>query len=214
MKSFFLPIVLVLIGIGFLVVSMNRNSGVRREGVPVFAELPDFSLIDQTGTAFGLNQLLDKVWIANFIFTRCPATCPLQTVHMARLQEQLSRDPLWEDIRLVSFTVDPEFDTPGVLQEYARQAEADDGHWKFLTGTRDAIWELSMKGFKIPVGENPPSSNQPLFHSPKLALVDRQGRIRGFYDGLSQAGLNELKQDLKPVLGEDTPRVSEVRGQR
>ena len=172
----------------------------------VLATLPAFTLTDQAGRAVGRDELAGKAWVANFIFTRCRATCPVQTRMMSQLQERLAAHPRWRDVRLISFSVDPEHDTPAVLREYARQAGADAGHWRFLTGSRDAIWQLSKKGFKLPVGENPSNELMPLFHSPRLILVDAQGRIRGYYDGMSEQGLDNVQRDLQRVLRE-TPRA-------
>ena len=107
---------------------------------------------------------------------------------MQKLQRLLKSRSLGRGVRLVSFTVDPENDSPGVLNQYARRYEADPRKWKFLTGDRDEIWELSKKGFKLPVAENPADADMPIFHTSKFVLVDRLGRIRAYYDGLSDGG--------------------------
>lgn len=178
--------------------------------LPILVTLPEFDLIDQDGTAFGTAQLREKVWIANFIFTTCKATCPRQTAEMAELQKKLQERSDWADIQLVSISVDPKHDTPEVMATYAKEFGADFGHWKFLTGTRDAIWDLSQKGFKLPVGENPKDKAMPLFHSPKFVLVDFYGRIRGFYDGLNPEGIEELTRDLERVFVERLPLPAEI----
>ena len=173
--------------------------------VRILTTLPEFVLVDQWGEPFGTSQLRGKVWVATFIFTRCQRTCLIQTAQMARLQEQLKEHSMWDDVRLVSFSVDPIYDTSKVLREYARQWNADEQHWRFLTGSRDQIWQLSKERFKLPVGDDPGSSDMPLFHSAKLVLVDRLARIRGYYDGLSQEGLQNVQRDLNLVLNEAAP---------
>jgi cytochrome oxidase Cu insertion factor (SCO1/SenC/PrrC family) len=178
--------------------------------LPILGVLPEFNLTDQRGAASGLRQLRDKVWIGNFVFTRCQATCPRQTAELTKLQEKLRKHAAWDDIRLVSISVDPEHDTPEVLANYARTAEADPEHWKFLTGSREKIWELSRNGFKLPVGENPKNADMPLFHSPKFVLVDFYGRIRGFHDGLSAEGIAELSRDIDRVFAERLPIPEEI----
>jgi len=170
--------------------------------------LPEFELTDQTGNAFGTKQLRHRAWVANFIFTRCPATCPKQTEKLTELQQRLKEHSRWDEIRLVSFTVDPEYDSPKVLYDYGQKANADQQHWKFLTGSPDAIWQLSRDGFKLPVGEAA-DSEMPIFHSAKFVLVDPYLRIRGFYDVLEE-DLDRLEQDLNVVLIEKAPIPQEI----
>ena len=171
--------------------------------LPVLGEVPEFALTDQTASPFGSAQLDSGLWVANFIFTRCAATCPVQTATMARLQERLRAKRLLPEITLVSFSVDPGFDTPEVLREYGKGYGADPDRWRFLTGGREEIWDLSKGGFKLGVGESPPESQaQPLFHSPRMVLVDGQRRIRGYYDGVSSGGLDEIEGAIDAVAGE------------
>lgn len=210
-----LPILAVMLGGGVLliVLTLGRQQGNRgamtiagadRGAGRVLGKVPDITLVDQTGEAFGTDQLHAKVWIANFIFTRCVATCPRQTSQMVGLQEHLRRHNMWNDVRLVSFSVDPEHDTPEVLAEYARSAGADDEHWRFLTGSREAIWKLARDGFKLAVGQDTRNAGMPITHTSRTVLVDRLGRIRGYYDGLSQDGITALKRDVDFLLGEKT----------
>ncbi len=170
--------------------------------VPVLMTLPPFALTDQSGAQFGTQALQGKVWVANFIFTRCMATCPVQTAQMAQLQQRLKSHARWSDISLVSISVDPQYDQPSVLQQYARNSGADERNWRFLTGQREQIWQLSKDGFKLPVGENPGNEDMPLFHAPHLVLVDWQGRVRGYYDGLTAEGVERLARGLDKVLEE------------
>ena len=166
--------VLIAIAIYF---KINRTEPDKTEGIvlskkspPVLGLLPEFELTDQVGETFGSRQLRGKAWIANFIFTRCPATCPAQTAKISEFQGQLQDNPVWDEIRFVSFTVDPEHDTPQVLSEYAKNTNADVHHWKFLTGDREAIWRLSKDGFKLPVSENT-DPEIVITHSPKVCLL-------------------------------------------
>ncbi len=180
------------------------------QSLPILVTLPEFTLIDQTGARYGTHQLREKLWVADFIFTRCQATCPRQTAEMANLQQKLRKRDNWNECRLVSITVDPENDTPEVLTDYARHADADPEQWRFLTGSREVIWQLSQSGFKLPVGENPNDTDMPLFHSPHFVLVDFYGRIRGFYDGLTAEGLAELLDDIERVFEERVPIPDEI----
>jgi cytochrome oxidase Cu insertion factor (SCO1/SenC/PrrC family) len=166
----------------------------------VYGTLPDFSLTNHLGKACGTRELIGKTWIANFIFTRCPATCPIQTTMMGKLQEQLSSRPEWKHIRLISFSVDPGYDTVEVLNTFAGEAGAQDDHWYFLTGPRSDIWQLSKVGFKLAVGEAQPDAASPLFHSPKMVLVDAQGSIRGYFDGMSEEGNANIGAALRMLF--------------
>ena len=168
--------------------------------LPVLVQLPDFALRDQTGESFGSEQLQDKPWIANFVFTRCPTTCPIQTRNLAKFQKQLKNIPGGEQIELVSITVDPNFDTSAVLADYAKQMQADPERWHFLTGSREDIWDLCKKGFKLAVDDAPPEAPSPIMHSSRMMLVDRKGRIRGFYEGTTREGMNELRMGLENLL--------------
>ena len=172
---------------------------------PILLALPSFELVDQAGQRFGSEQLRGKVWVANFIFTRCVVTCPVQTALMAKLQERLRANRRWDDIALVSFSVDPEYDTPGVLAEFGSTYDADFEHWRFLTGERERIWDLSKNGFKLAVEERPMEVGMPLFHAAHLVLVDGDRRIRGFYDGMTDDELDEVCDDVERVLEEQGP---------
>lgn len=170
---------------------------------PALALLPSFVLTDQAGGTFDSSALRGKAWIADFIFTRCSGPCPAMTSRLATLQSQLAQHPRRQDIRLVTFTVDPEHDTPPVLAQYAQLAHADPAFWLFLTGPRTTVWSLVKNGFKLPVGDDPGNADMPIFHSQKLVLIDRAGRVRGFYDAVTNPDdNNRLRDDLDRVLQE------------
>ena len=163
----------------------------------VLGPAPNFELIDQRGQPFGSDALDGRLWVANFVFTRCAGICPRLSARMARLQQVLEEEPLRDEVRLVSFSVDPEHDRPEVLAGYAERYRADPERWVFLTGTRDEIWELSRLGFRLAVDEDPGDPDEPLLHSGKFVLVDRAGRIRGYYDALEEPGFESLRADLR-----------------
>ena len=164
-------------------------------------ELPSFSLTDQTGAPFGTAQLDSRVWVANLMFTRCGAVCPDVTAALHGIQDELQGAPDWDDIRFVSFSVDPEYDTPQVLLDYAGDAGAEQDHWKFLTGRTNQIWQLSRHGLNLPVDRDPGSA-EPAFPRQELVLVDRDRRIRGVFDGLSPDGRAELVAELRERVAE------------
>jgi protein SCO1/2 len=163
----------------------------RPEPLPVFGTVPPFSLTDRTGRTVSQADLAGQVWVANFIFTRCPDVCPALTQRMALLQEALTGPPT--PIRLVSFSVDPDHDTPQVLQGYAMRMGARE-FWYFLTGPRDTVATLVKHGFKLAFGDDGPA-DAPITHSDRFVLVDRELRIRGYYRGGDPDDLTRLERD-------------------
>lgn len=161
--------------------------------LPVLIELPDFSLTDQQGKTVGKRDLLGKVWVANFIYSGCGDVCPMLTQKMKGLQEATAE--FGGGIQLVSFTVDPENDTPERLKAYAEAFQADPERWFFLTGRMEEIEKTVVGGFKIGMER---SSAFQIMHGERFVLVDRQGRIRGFFDA-NDAGLKSLKTGLQKL---------------
>jgi cytochrome oxidase Cu insertion factor (SCO1/SenC/PrrC family) len=180
-------------------VETSKNSSHSR---PVLGTVPEFTLTDQSGAAAGTRQLAGNVWIVNFMFTRCTATCPAQTREMAGLQQNLAKHSLGKSVRFVSISVDPEHDTPEVLSDYAKEYGADTKTWSFLTGPRAEILKLSQKGFFLPVTESSAGANAPITHSSKFVLVDPYRRIRGFYEAIATKERGELLRDLDQILAE------------
>ncbi len=170
--------------------------------LPILLEVPNFSLADQAGKTFGTDELKGRVWVANFMFTRCTATCPRQTAKVEELQQTVGLWPDVDRLNLISFTVDPEHDTSSRLDEYAQVHHANPLLWKFLTGSRPDIWKLCAEGFKLPVSESVTDTSSPITHSPKFVLVDKQLRIRGYYDGLAEPDFRKLIVDVRSLLSE------------
>ena len=148
----------------------------------------DFTLTDQDGRTVRPSdpRLAGKVWIASFIFTHCSGPCPRVTATMARLQDEFAGAP---DVRLLTFTVDPEHDTPEVLKKYAASFGADPARWLFLTGQEADVYRLENDGFKVGAVKNPDAHASPgdaVSHSTFLAVVDRHGVVRGYFDGVPE----------------------------
>lgn len=172
--------------------------------VEIRRPLPEFTLSRQDGAEFGSKDLLGRVWIGNFIFTRCASTCPQQTKDLVSLQNEFADHPRREEIHFVSITVDPEHDTQQQLAEYAKNYQADLKHWSFLTGERKKIWKLCEQGFALPVFHN--SDTDPgmlITHSEKCVVVDRENRIRGFYDTSDEQDRKKLTAKIEQVLAEE-----------
>jgi protein SCO1/2 len=147
--------------------------------LPPLFPVPDFTLTNQSGQPFGAANLRGRVWIAEVIFTRCGGPCPRMTQRMAELQAAIPAD---KPVRFVTLTTDPEFDTPPVLNSYARRYKADPARWQFLTGSRSQMAETIVRGLKLTAqGQAPAKMQTPndlFIHSTILLVVDKQGRAR------------------------------------
>lgn len=172
------------------------------EPPPVISELPAYELTDQSGQSFGSVDLAGDVYVANFIFTRCMSICPVLTRSMGQLQSLYDRHSI-DQIRLVSFTVDPEWDRPEKLALYAQDHDANTPRWTFLTGETDQMRSLLVDGFKVPMGDKElvNESMIDIAHTGKLVLVDQQGRIRGYYSSDGE-GIDEIFHRSQHVLRE------------
>lgn len=159
-----------------------------------FYPVPDFSLTDQTDKTVTLQELKGRTWVADFIFTNCGGTCPVMTEQMRKLQQVLPAS-----VRLVSFTVDPARDTSKVLAAYAAEHGATRDRWLFLTGDKQALYDICIKGFKLPLEDDAGTPLEPITHSTRLVLVDAQGQIRGYYSGTEDEDLNRLAGDAKKL---------------
>ena len=160
-----------------------------------FYPLPDFSLTDQTDSTVTLADLKGGVWVADFIFTNCGGTCPMMTDKMRQLQRDL---PV--EIRMVSITVDPARDTPKALAAYAAEHGATRDRWLFLTGDQQALYDLCVKGFKLPLDSTGGTAAEPIAHSTRFVLVDKEGAIRGYYGGTEEEDVKRLAADAKKLL--------------
>ncbi len=163
--------------------------------LPVLAELPEFALTERSGEALDKRALAGRPAIVDFIFTRCPASCPRLTARMKELEKRIPRD---STVRLLSISVDPEYDQPEVLTRYAEGWQAGP-RWLFATGERTSTWDLVRKGFLLPVEETPPPAESPILHSNRFSLVDGQGRLRGSYEAFEKDALDRLLRDLKAL---------------
>lgn len=172
------------------------------EPLPVLAELPPFALVERSGAALDKAALAGRPAIVDFIFTRCPASCPRLTARMKELEKRL---PERSTARLLSITVDPEHDRPEVLTRYADGWQAGP-RWLFATGERAAIWELVRKGFLLAVEETPEDTTSPILHSNRFALVDGEGRLRATYLAFEEDALDRVLADLARVEAESGKR--------
>ena len=170
---------------GVLVLSLALLWG---KDFPVFNTVPDFRLTAENGREFNGRDLAGKVWVANFIFTNCMGPCPRMTNEMRKVQDSLDKRL---GVRFVSFTIDPERDTPEVLAAYGRRFRADPERWRFLTGEMKELHRLKHDAFML--GD----VNGQLEHSTKFVLIGRDMRVRGYYDTAEDIVLAELIEDAR-----------------
>ncbi|MBI3096932.1 MAG: DUF420 domain-containing protein [Planctomycetes bacterium] len=173
---------------------LRPPSTLRGDAPPVYGTVPSFTLTDESGRPLGSGDLAGKVWIADFIFTRCRNPCPQLTHTFEGLQRDLP-----SEARIVSITVDPAFDTPEVLAAYAGLHGAQPGRWHFLTGDRKAIVDLLSKGFLQAFEEQAGAPERIIVHSSYFVLVDRDGGMRA-YRGLEPDSVAALVRDARVLL--------------
>jgi len=164
----------------------------------VIAQVPDWQLKNQDAKSFGSADLAGKVYIANFIFSRCPSVCPKMLLDTAKIQERLKED---KGIALVTFTVEPQFDTPEVLTKLAAKYGADTQVWSFITHEdKEALFKLYRDGYKVNVSDAQPAQDlYDIAHSEKMVLVDKKGQIRGYY-GYEPEKVEQLIIDARHLV--------------
>jgi cytochrome oxidase Cu insertion factor (SCO1/SenC/PrrC family) len=202
-------LVLALVGLAMITALRGRQARLLGNAQPAtaagtaagladYGAVPHFELVAQTGDAVRLEDLLGRVWVADFIFTHCASTCPMMNAQMERLAHKLGPDV---PVRMVSFSVDPERDTVARLAEYAEAYSADPQRWLFLTGEKPAIRELIKKGFHLSADDAAPEDvaqgAEPILHSTRFVLVDANGTIRGYYNGVDEEALDQLARDIE-----------------
>jgi cytochrome oxidase Cu insertion factor (SCO1/SenC/PrrC family) len=169
------------------------GSGLGAEALDEPMAVGDFAFTERSGKTVTQDSLRGKVWIAACFFTCCTESCPQLSGSMARLQQELAGEP---DVRLVSVTVDPARDTPVTLSRYADVYQADAERWLFLTGSADDVRSFVQGRLHLAVEENSGpgvTSGNRMLHSPKLTLIDRQGQIRGYFDGTDAEAVGRLR---------------------
>jgi len=171
-------------------------------------KVPKFSFVNQNNDTISNASYDGKVYVVEFFFTTCPSICPIMTTNMLKVQEAFMDET---NFGIASLSIDPDYDTPQVLKEYAEGYGATHPNWNFLTGTKADIFELSNTGFKIYAAENNEIEGG-FEHQGYFALIDKNGIIRSridgignpiiYYDGLEQEGVDMLITDIKKLLKE------------
>ena len=183
------------------------------DNLPIYENIPSFSLTDQVGHAFTNEDLRGKVVLANFVFTNCTEFCPTLSSRMAQIQKNLDADGLLDnEVFLLSFSVDPGHDTPEILLSYAERYGANHNSWRFLTGPPEVIRDVITDGLKLTFGQiDRPNEHYhedgsihihdyDVFHSNRVVLGDREGRVRAYYDGAVNWDPAKILNDIHQLL--------------
>jgi cytochrome oxidase Cu insertion factor (SCO1/SenC/PrrC family) len=166
--------------------------------LPKLFPVPNVNLVNEQGRPVALEAMKGYVTVYDFIFTNCAGTCPMMTANMRRLTRKIDVEA---PVRFVSISVDPARDTPAVLSEYAKKVRNDD-RWIFLTGDGDAIIKLSVEGFKLAAGGPTNDGAEPLLHSSKFAIADKEGVIRHYYGGTDGDASEAVAKVIEDLLVE------------
>ena len=153
-------------------------------------KIADFTFINQNGKTITQKDYENTIYVADFFFTTCPTICPKMTDNMVWLQNQLKNYP---NVKLLSFSVLPDIDSPEILKKYAIEKGVDDAKWNLVTGNKSAIYYLARKSY-LAVKTGKPEELYDMVHTENFILVDKNKRIRGFYDGTN---LDQPSEDSK-----------------
>jgi|TARA_Y100000294_G_scaffold175385_1_gene195360 protein SCO1/2 len=168
-------------------------SSCSHEPLPILGEIPSFKLTDNFSQPFTEEDISGKIWVADLIFTTCAGPCPIMSTEMRTVHKTYLEN---ENIRMVTITVNPDYDSPEVLTEYGKRYDADFSKWHFLTGEYENIQNLIANGFKMGDIE------EIVFHSTRFALIDSNMKIRGYYMGTENEDVKKLMGDIKKLIKE------------
>lgn len=171
---------------------------VNASGDTTYFTVPDFQFINQNGDTISQKSFEGKIYVANFFFASCPGVCPKMTDEVKLVQDEFKDN---KDVMFISHTVDPEHDSLPALKAFAEKHGADLDKWFFVTGNRDSIYTLAIKGYLVPAAEDARAEGG-FLHSQDLLLIDKEKRIRGIYDSLEPEEIKRLKDEIKVLLYE------------
>lgn len=192
-KRYLIHILLVLSVLVIFISSKDEEIKSPVKSLPQLGEAPSFSLLATDNTPFIFSPKEERIRLVSFFFSRCPSICPKINSTLKKIISDLDKDKK-EQVQIVSISVDPEYDTPEVLAKYAKEYRDSSNNWQFLTGSSTIVEELLNNGFKLASGMLPDE------HNTRVVLVDKNGQIRGFYQGMDDAQLSLLAKDLKLLM--------------
>lgn len=185
---------------GYKEVTNIKMDGIKPTADTIYHTIAEFQFVDQDSALVTNQTFKNKIYVADFFFTTCPTICPIMKTQMLRLYEVFETD---SEVLFLSHTIDPEHDTVAVLRDFAERLGVKSEKWHMVTGDKDAIYDIGMNSYMVTASEDP---NEPggYIHSGAFILVDKQGRIRGMYDGTKEKSVNKLIEDIPFLLAEYT----------
>lgn len=180
----------------------NKTAVIRTEGGKEITDsvdysLPDFAYVDQDSTLVTAATVKDKIFVTEFFFTSCPSICPKMQAQMLRVYEKYKSNP---EVQILAFTIDPQRDTVGKLKSYEKKLGIESAKWHLLTGNKDSIYTLA-ESFLVSAAEDPDAPGGHV-HSGNFILVDKQRRLRGYYDGTKEESVQKLLNEMDILLKE------------
>jgi protein SCO1/2 len=205
--------------IGFLIcITLGCSSGLKEEVLPILGRrdvqerkvedkivydtiyhtIQSFAFLDQDSSLITNADFQNKVYVADFFFTSCPSICPIMKTQMLRIYDEFEKD---ENVAFLSHSIDPRHDTVAVLREYAERLGVESDKWHFVTGEKETIYKLAQNSYMSVAAEDNEAEGG-FIHSGRFLLVDKEGRIRGVYDGTDPIDVDELMDDIPVLLNE------------
>ncbi|PIB36121.1 electron transporter SenC [Reichenbachiella sp. 5M10] len=179
------------------IVTQFINGTIQTDTLP--HRVANFQLLNQDSVLITNDSLRDNIYVADFFFTSCPTICPVMKKQLLRVYDQYHND---NRLKIVSHTIDPNYDNVNVLAEYSQALGVDSDHWLFLTGNQDSIYQLGEKSYMVTAGSDEEAPGG-FIHSGAFLLVDRERRIRGVYDGTMEEQVDLLLSDINILLNEE-----------
>jgi protein SCO1/2 len=168
-------------------------------GDTVYHKINPFQFVDQDSAVITNETVKNKIYVADFFFTTCRTICPIMKTQMLRVYDSIKND---QDVLLLSHTIDPEYDTVGLLHDYADRLGVKSDKWHFLTGNKDSIYNIAQKSYFATAMEDKTEADG-FIHSGAFLLIDKHQRIRGKYDGTKEEDVNRLLGDIERLKKED-----------
>lgn len=164
----------------------------------VYNTIPDFAFINQEGDTVTQKNVAGKIYVTDFFFTSCPTICPVMKRQMIKVYDKIKDNP---DVMILSHSIDPDHDTPAVLNKYAQDLGVQGTQWEFLTGSKEKIYDIGQGSYLVTAKEDNTAEGG-YIHSGAFVLVDKDRRVRGMYDGTTEEGTKKLMNDIDVLLAE------------
>ena len=171
---------------------------VREQGDTLYHKIPDFKFLNQDSLWVSQKDMAGKIYVADFFFTTCPTICPKMKTQLLRIYDKFAED---DRVRILSHTIDPEYDGVRVLKDYAKKLNINSPRWNLVTGKKSDIYRLGEKSYMVAAQEDA-NEEGGFVHSGAFILVDKNRHVRGIYDGTKEEDVNHLIEDMTLLLKE------------